>query len=80
MVASSWYSPLLANVFIWIVTKGEDSLFIDPLAEQVSCETMTANRTEWMICGATDFAGHLAHAQCRRDDTRGLEVSLGSLS
>jgi hypothetical protein len=43
MVASSWYSPLLANVFIWIVTKGGDSLFIDPLAEQVSCEVMTAN-------------------------------------
>ena len=36
MVASSWYSPLLANVFIWIVTKGGDSLFIDPLAEQAA--------------------------------------------
>jgi hypothetical protein len=43
MAAAPWSSPLQANVFIWIVTKGGDSLFIDPLAEQLSCETMTAN-------------------------------------
>jgi hypothetical protein len=43
MAAAPWSSPLQANVFVWIVTKGGDSLFIDPLAEQVSCETMTAN-------------------------------------